>query len=369
MEESCPKDYTHFDMRNFTDDEITIIMDTQSIIFKVYLQPGLSFFGMIANMSFLFVLIRIPSMRTITNCYLGNLALADFLYLFVMTLHQTLNRIYLGYLVGSWYFEAYQCIFMTLFFQWPYFASLGLITLVSMERFIGICYPLKSRMMSTMSRTVKLIAAMWVLSFLPVCLNIPGSTNITKYCLTWHDKYAHHPRLIRFCGSSPGSDVRFFRFLIIISEVVPFMIVLFANSFFFFKIIRTLGKRSGNITAQTSDSNQMREVQKQVAKMLVINGSVFLISYIPWITLQSIDFVELVFDISIPWWYRNQEPWSQTAQMMLFINSSANPLIYGATNPRYRQAFRQAFGLSIKKSESKVTEISAVSQSQRNTAL
>ena len=341
-------------------------METQSIIFKFYIQTAVSLFGMIANAAFLFVLIRIPSMRTITNCYLGNLALADFLYLFVMTLHQTLNRIYLGYLVGSWYFEAYQCIFMTLFFQWPYFASLGLITLVNMER----CYSLKSQMMSTMSRTVKLIAATWVLSFLPVCLNFPGSTYINKYCLTWHEKYAHHPRLYRNCGGDPGSHLRTFKFLIQISEVVPFILVFFANSFFFFKIIRTLGKRSGNITAQTSDSNQMREVQKQVANMLVINGIVFLISYIPWITLQSIDIIQLVFGFWIPWLYQHYTTWNQTAQMFLVINSSANPLIYGATSSRYRQAFRQAFGLSVKKSEStKVTQISAISQSQNDTAL
>ena len=73
------------------------------------------------------------------------------------------------------------------------------------------------------------------------------------------------------------------------------------NSFFFFKIIRALVKRSGSINAESGNSNQMNEVQKQVAKMLVINGTVYLISYLPWIVLQSIYFAPESFNFYYDW--------------------------------------------------------------------
>ena len=370
MEDNCPEDYIHYDIRNFTDDEISAIMlDTQSVIFKLVFLPAISLFGMITNAAFLFVLARVSSMRTITNCYLGNLAVADFLHLFMSTMQQVLNRSFMGYLPGTWEFEVYQCIITSILIYWPYIASTGLVTLVSMERFIGICYPLKSRMMNTMSRTVKLIAAVWMLSFLSLCFQFPVNNYVAKYCFIWPEKYAHYTRLYRLCNSKPGFDTSITTLLINLSDIIPFILAVFANSFFYFKIIRALGKRSGTITAESNNSNQMNKVQKQVATMLVINGTVFLIAFLPYMVLQAIFFAESQ-NVHIGLSMNAQLLWASIASAILQINSAVNPVIYGATNPRYRDAFREAFELSVKKSESKlVTAVSAVSESQRDTAM
>ena len=78
-EEECTPNTT---VLNLTDDEslyTTIYLPVEWYIYMI-LYPCFLIFGITTNLSFLFVVIRVPYMHNITNFYLCNLAIADLLY-------------------------------------------------------------------------------------------------------------------------------------------------------------------------------------------------------------------------------------------------------------------------------------------------
>ncbi|CAL1279180.1 unnamed protein product [Larinioides sclopetarius] len=100
-------------------------------------------------------------MRTVTNVFLFNLAISDFL-LGVFCMPFTLT----GVLYREFLFGSALCKLI------PYFqavsVSVSAWTLVSMsvERYFAICHPLKSRKWQTLSHAYKMIALVWISSLL-----------------------------------------------------------------------------------------------------------------------------------------------------------------------------------------------------------
>ena len=81
--------------------------------------------------------------------------------------------------------------------------------------------------------------------------------------------------------------------------------------------------------------------------MLVVNGIVFvMLSYPAFLNgiLYSVMQYSGNYDL-IPNNVYNPLIWK--GRCMLYLNSSINPIIYNFMSPRYRNAFRQAFGLSV----------------------
>ena len=74
----CDDDSTLLDLRFATEDNLTEYFYSQQerLIILVF-HPTSFVLGLVANFSFLLVLFQIPEMRTSTNAYLGNLAIAD----------------------------------------------------------------------------------------------------------------------------------------------------------------------------------------------------------------------------------------------------------------------------------------------------
>ena len=82
MAHFCDNYSTLLDLRFATEDKIASYFYSQQEQFILLAFYPISFiFGLVANFSFLLVLFQIPEMRTITNAYLGNLAIADILSL------------------------------------------------------------------------------------------------------------------------------------------------------------------------------------------------------------------------------------------------------------------------------------------------
>ncbi len=358
-----------FDLRNASESEIRAWMvNTESIISDIYIGTPMMMFGSLANLSFLFVLLRVPSMRTITNCYLGNLAFADFCFVTIAGLNLGLHRIHFDFVVGNWYYSAWICMVVHSSLYWPRYASLMLVTLVVFERYMGICHPLKSRMISTWGRTIKLIAGAWLVCLIPVACQLLTGNSIIVYCFLWPDEYSHLTPSTRFCVPNYANPkiVTSVYYLIFLIEIVPFLTALLINSSFYYMIIAALGKRASNGPLRKKSKNsQVDEVKRQVAKMLIINGIAFFITGLPWALVHLLYLLKDT-GVDMPWVTRPLEIiLSKVALISVILNSSINPIIYGITNPRYRQAFKTAFTFGfMKKVDGNKNFTKTVSQSQ-----
>ncbi|KAH8035189.1 hypothetical protein HPB51_004430 [Rhipicephalus microplus] len=116
--------------------------------------------GVVGNVCTCIVIARNRYMHTATNYYLFSLAVSDLLLL-VLGLPQELYQLWQRhpYVFG----EAF-CVLRGLTSETSTNASILTITAFTIERYVAICHPLRAHTMSKLSRAVKFVVAIWVLS-------------------------------------------------------------------------------------------------------------------------------------------------------------------------------------------------------------
>ncbi|XP_060531507.1 cholecystokinin receptor type A-like [Cylas formicarius] len=115
--------------------------------------------SMVGNTFVLVTLIRDRRMRTVTNVYLLNLALADLL-LGVFCMPFTL----VGQVLRNFIFGERMCKLIPYFQAVSVSVAVWTLVAISMERYFAICRPLKSRRWQTRSRASKIICVLWIIS-------------------------------------------------------------------------------------------------------------------------------------------------------------------------------------------------------------
>lgn len=122
--------------------------------------------GVIGNISTCIVISRNRSMHTATNYYLFSLAISDFLLL-LSGVPQEVYSIWYKY---PYPFGEVFCITRGLIAETSANATVLTITAFTVERYLALCHPFLQHTMSKLSRAVRSILVVWVVS---VCLAIP----------------------------------------------------------------------------------------------------------------------------------------------------------------------------------------------------
>ncbi|XP_047530648.1 pyrokinin-1 receptor-like [Vanessa atalanta] len=117
--------------------------------------------GLFGNLFTCVVIIRNKSMHTATNYYLFSLAISDLLLL-VSGMPQEMYSIWSKW---PYIFGHIFCVLRGLAAETSTNASVLTITLFTVERYLAICHPFATHKMSKLSRAVKHIIILWVVSF------------------------------------------------------------------------------------------------------------------------------------------------------------------------------------------------------------
>ncbi|XP_072037160.1 thyrotropin-releasing hormone receptor-like [Amphiura filiformis] len=311
--------------------------------------PILLTFGLFGNLAFLAVVAKIPSMRTLTNAYLANLAICDTVY--IISQGNDVLGDYLRYapLDNKSHDTNLSCIMRTAGLYVSLFTSVCLLLTMTTERFLGICRPLQHRFIATKERTVKLIILCWIMGVLYSGLVVPRWGKVTIVCVLWPntDRFSDLPsKLSFFC--SPIHP--FFAKVSLIAQACPFVIATIFNTIMFSRIIKKLHERiSGDDAAGGFDQNAMKS-RNNVARLLIVTNVVFFLCLSPYfflcINISVLELSDYRIGISMPYSQLLTLFWF--ARGLTVLNATTNPVIYSLTNPRYRQAFLQLFGKSYK---------------------
>ena len=168
------------------------------------LQPLTASVGTILNLMFLFIVIKVPSMRTLTNAYLACLSISDIVFL-VHTAVINFTAWCLSPFVDDLAFlRRPGCIFDSFIQKFSYFSSLFIVTLVSFDRFFAICRPLQHRKINGKKRTTRLIFACLVFSAM---LTIPYTYTESNYwstCMKYPEGTTGYPDVWGVCTAKPG---------------------------------------------------------------------------------------------------------------------------------------------------------------------
>ena len=304
------------------------------------LYPLILIFGIIGNGAFIYVAVKIKHMRTITNRYLINLAIADIIFL-IAAIGPKLWRYVRSPLDGDdTPLGLPGCITVIFLSDMSYFASLLFVTLVSLDRYVAVCRP-QDRNGGIKGKSMELITGAWILSGLLAAILTPGNANIVFYCYKWAPVYPYKqwPSAIRYCLPLKPWITRFSLGL----QTLPFFITLILNCVLYIAIIHGLDQSMKRLNQQGLQKTKDSNMRNQIAKMLVVNGLVF------FLFLSPFEFVSLCYMIAssrgnqfIISNHVARSYISQCARILSYINSAINPIIYTAMCDRYILAFKQA---------------------------
>ncbi len=321
--------------------------DAERILVTI-VNPIILFIGLIGNLSFLYVMIRIRRMRTITNIYLTNLAVADICFL-TTAVGDKLGRYLASPLAGDQSTIGKPgCLTIYTFMNSCYFTTLYLITMVTLEKYYAICRPIEHRRIASFKRAGHLVILGWFLSFSIACLLIPSYVQFRTVCFSWPEPFDDElPVVFGVCTATDDWVIHYANGL----QSIPFFITLSINTFMYYSIIRAMtfrarvvpGKARSSSSANNIALNQERlKFRNQVTQMIVIIGSIFFLCVTPYHSASLVLMITGCLDkhvLSIT----QLETVLLVCRILTYINSAINPYVYNITNSLYRRCFREAF--------------------------
>lgn len=305
-----------------------------------------------------FAVLRNEHMQTVTNYYIVNLSISDILMI-ILCMPPTVMHDFLD----TWYFGPLGCKMLP-YFQWVS-ASVSIFTLaaIAADRYLAICRPLKFHIRS--SRTLSVIALIWTVSFIIPCPLII----YYEYEGRSFAKYLPHPAMLSTCAESKwfGAALQkiYHSCLILIVYVIPLCIIAVAyamvcarlwsaipteeahshpSTFRSPKLLSSERKGSSKSHQSTKSSTEnQKESRRKVARMLIVLVFIFAVCYFPMHAMTVYRFLfnqdDLVCDVTH---YNLTKFFTVLSHFLVYLNSSANPIIYNFLSAKFRREFKAA---------------------------
>ncbi|XP_034826219.1 orexin/Hypocretin receptor type 1-like [Maniola hyperantus] len=318
-----------------------VLIATHAIVFVI---------GLIGNALVCIAVYRNHSMRTVTNYFIVNLAVADFMVILIC-----LPPTVLWDVTETWFFGTAMCRIVLYFQSVSVTVSVLTLTFISVDRWYAICFPLKFK--STTNRAKTAILIIWVLSLL---FNVPEFVVLQvqqRVQLRFNAQYFMQ------CTStwSDKSDLKWHIIKALFLYTFPLLLMMIA----YCQIVRVLW-RSDNIPGHTeshklcppasgqnnwlaasrrttpsihanaSTEGQLRS-RRKAAKMLVAVVVMFAVCYFP---------VHLLSVLRVAFVVQQTEIMTCIAlisHVMCYANSAVNPLIYNFMSGKFRREFHKSY--------------------------
>ncbi|XP_053618332.1 orexin receptor type 2-like [Plodia interpunctella] len=316
-----------------------VLIGTHTVVFVM---------GLVGNALVCVAVYRNHTMRTVTNYFIVNLAVADF-----MVILFCLPPTVVWDVTETWFLGDALCKILLYFQSVSVSVSVLTLTFISVDRWYAICFPLKFK--STTGRAKTAILIIWLLSLL---FNAPELVVLT----------ALKPVPLRFdlellmqCMPtwSANSDLVWHLMKVVFIYTIPLMLMTVA----YYQIVKVLWKsdkipgQAETIKLAPAEQTQLRS-RRKAAKMLVAVVVMFAVCYFPvhllsvlryTVDMEQTDVLSTVALIS---------------HVMCYSNSAINPLIYNFMSGKFRREFRRSFCCSRIPSQDNFTTLTRVTTSK-----
>ncbi|XP_048357904.1 delta-type opioid receptor [Sphaerodactylus townsendi] len=322
--EAYPAYFFNSTLQDFSSSSLTMSNDTRpyavkktsSIIIAIAITALYSVVcvvGLLGNILVMYGIVRYTKMKTATNIYIFNLALADALATSTLPFQSA------KYLMSTWPFGELLCKVVLSIDYYNMFTSIFTLTMMSVDRYIAVCHPVKALDFRTPAKAKIINVCIWVLSsVIGVPIMIMAVTRskdgIVMCILRFPEPQIYWDTVTKIC-------VFIFAFL------VPILVITVCYGLMILRL-KSVRLLSGS---KEKDRNLRR-----ITRMVLVVVAAFIICWTPiqifvivW-TLVSIDknnpYVEASLHFCIALGY---------------TNSSLNPVLYAFLDENFKRCFRE----------------------------
>lgn len=213
--------------------------------------------GLITNCASLFVFCFRMKLRNETTLFMTNLAVSDLLFVFTLPfkIFYNLNR--------HWPFGDELCKVSGTAFLTNIYGSMLFLTCISVDRFLAIVYPFRSRSIRTRCNAGIVCAGVWLLVLGGgISVSFFSTTNVSNTSTTC------------FEGFSKSTWRTYLSKITIFIELVGFLIPLLLNLACSSMVLRTLRKPATLCQIGTN--------KERVLRMIVVHVAIFVVCFVPY---------------------------------------------------------------------------------------
>ncbi len=336
MNTTCTSSNT-IDFRNSSSFLPFFYLNNEWILFSI-VWPSIAAVGLAGNVTFICTVMKVSVLHTSTFIVLAVLACSDFLSVLGRLIHTSHH-----FLKGSLrYFDDIDiaAIIGDLVTWFCFTLSVCLITLVSAERFLAICHPIKYRALKGSKGMLAVVSAHIFGSLCLAFLSIPYSFSFAEYCVLWPatEQFLMYPqktKVLKVDYLVDYIDPYFVIYdIIILTGTVIFLLI---NCYMYIVTLKTLIKRKQNRKLQTSA--QLERNIRQASVMVIANGFVYCVCVSIFLLLIALQISTMLgrrfLDI------HQSIVLADITHTFMLINASVNPIVYFITNQSYRQHFKK----------------------------
>ncbi|KAM6458535.1 kappa-type opioid receptor isoform 1-T1 [Liasis olivaceus] len=270
--------------------------------------------GLVGNSLVMFVIIRYTKMKTATNIYIFNLALADALATTTMPFQST------EYLMNSWPFGDVLCKIVISIDYYNMFTSIFTLTMMSVDRYIAVCHPVKALDFRTPLKAKIINICIWVLSSsVGISAIVLGGTKVREdtgsiECSLQFpdDDYVWWDIFMKIC-------------VFVFAFIIPVLIIIVCYTLMILRL-KSVRLLSGS---REKDRNLRR-----ITRLVLVVVAVFIIC---WTPIHIFVLVEALGDVS----HSTAAISSYYFCIALgYTNSSLNPILYAFLDENFKRCFK-----------------------------
>lgn len=352
--------------------EISFALEMTRFVSDRILIPVIVCLGIAGNTCNIAVLSR-PKMRTSTNVYLTNLAIFDTLYLIFMLTLSLIHCRDMGLDASNYYYIPYGRVLSDLFGNCSVWVTVGF----TLERYIGVCYPMKGKAWCTVQKAKLLTFIVFLfclVNTLPEAFEyevslepnvdvIHSNTVIKSYLMNRHNdskvktgdnltKTDQIHDVNRFnstsksykCGTSDFAESQSYQFgyywwYIAIFTFLPVILLSVFNMLLIKSVWHAHKRRKFLLQSHVLGEHSSQSVEQQkVTTMLISVVLIFLLCQFPWAILLL--YKVYLSALNIPHAKDLILIAGNVCNLLGQLNASINFILYSYFSSRFRRTFK-----------------------------